>query len=301
MAISQQVESVSELLLWIPNYDREVRLKVAAALFQVEGHAAEQYFYDWCNGVSNQRAWSNMWKWACTRSNQISVATLVFIAKQHGYQPQKKAPRYAPKPKTEPPKPVVSLADFESKSRYIVQNMKPIGDGQHPYLVRKKLPSVGMFVYKGMLCIPAWKFKDVSDLVHGRAGVPYTVQLIKPEPDEEGQDKIFLSGGNGAMGVAHFISGNNRTIAICEGYATGRAHNLMTGDSVLVGFNDSNAVALAVHASNCLTSKLVFLADNDVSGAGQRAAEKVKAFGLSVIMPRKVGDDIADAYKRVLF
>ena len=62
-------------------------------------------------------------------------------------------------------------------------------------------------------------------------------------------------------------------------------------DSVLVTFSDGNLI----HVAKQLQGDVVVFADNDASGAGERAA---RASGFPWVMAPTVGDDANDAHKR---
>jgi phage/plasmid primase-like uncharacterized protein len=110
------------------------------------------------------------------------------------------------------------------------------------------------------------------------------VQLI----DENGVKK-FLSGAK--TGYASHVIDNKGTDYVCEGYATGLSIRRALGAFKLryrvhVCFSAGNALKIAKALPNS-----VFIADNDASGTGERAA---KESGRTWWMPPVVGNDAND-------
>lgn len=83
---------------------------------------------------------------------------------------------------------------------------------------------------------------------------------------------------------------------LCEGYATGlsielAARQMRLGAAVLVCFSDSNMV----HVAEKTKGHRYCFADNDRSGAGERAAKET---GLPYCMSPVLGEDANDLHKR---
>lgn len=124
-------------------------------------------------------------------------------------------------------------------------------------------------------------------------------QLIRrvPNPDRPGQlihEKKMLPGTRAKGAVFRFGNEHARVTWLCEGFATGLSVKLALEqmrfpDAVLCCFSDSNLVHVAPHVPG---RKLVF-ADNDASGAGERAA---KATGLPYCMSPYEGQDANDLH-----
>lgn len=125
-------------------------------------------------------------------------------------------------------------------------------------------------------------------------------QIIRWLPDEQRHEKKMLPGTRAKGAVFRFGSDRAAVTWLCEGWVTGLSMKLALEqmrfpDAVLVCFSDSNMVHVAPHVPG---RKLVF-ADNDKSGAGERAAQ---ATGLPYCMAPDIGDDANDVHvKQGLF
>lgn len=151
--------------------------------------------------------------------------------------------------------------------------------GVHPYLKCKGFPKETGFVLGKELLLPMRDCVDYRKL-NG-------VQRIDPDGN-----KLFLTGMR-AQGAV-FKIGNDYAPErwLCEGYATGLSLRAALADLrrkalVVVCFSDSNMV----HVAPKVRQPVRVMADNDVSGAGKRAAEKI---GFSWVMPPDEGDDAND-------
>jgi phage/plasmid primase-like uncharacterized protein len=152
-----------------------------------------------------------------------------------------------------------------------------------------------------MLAIPAWKTEKMRfELCFSGKHMPrsYAVQLIKDDGD-----KIFLAGGSGAQGLYHRIQKKPWTaeVTICEGWATGYSYSQQTGENVLVAFTANNSIDVLAEAMRSMPAEaFYYLADNDVSGTGQRMAQRAKALGAAIIMSDQTGNDFNDDYKGLM-
>lgn len=136
----------------------------------------------------------------------------------------------------------------------------------HPYLLRKKIPAIGLRQLGPSLVVP----------VRNDHGALRTLQFISAD------DKRFLTAGEKRGN--HFALGDpsqSETVLICEGYATGASLHCASGLPVVVAFDSGNLkpVSAAVrlrypHAT------LVFCADDDrwtEGNPGRRKAEEAAA------------------------
>lgn len=118
----------------------------------------------------------------------------------------------------------------------------------HPYLVRKQVPPVGLGLYKGALVLP---MRDIDGELH-------SLQFIK----EDGQ-KNFLGGGR-VEGCFFGLGEPGETLYVAEGYATAASIYLATGHGVAVAFNSGNLP----HVARALRQKfpnrqIIICADDD--------------------------------------
>lgn len=173
------------------------------------------------------------------------------------------------------------------RAAMILRSTKP---DFHDYLIRKNLREVrGLVMPDGELFVPMRSLGD-NQLVGG--------QVIQWLPDEMKWEKKMIPGMRAKGAVLRL--GPPRTASetiLCEGYATGLSIELAARQgrllaAVLVCFSDSNMV----HVAGLLKGgrRYVF-ADNDKSGAGERAAKET---GLPYCMADRVGFDANDLHAK---
>jgi putative DNA primase/helicase len=156
----------------------------------------------------------------------------------------------------------------------------------HPYLVKKRLKPLGIRQFKHELVIPVYSTTD---------GKIQSLQFIAPNGS-----KRFLTGGKTKEGFytnRPFHQSNDKRIIISEGWATSQslAQQWHVQGWHVVCFNTGNmlTVAKAMRQRHPF-AKIVIAADNDISGAGQVAAQlAAKAVGASVSMPEFTDDERA--------
>jgi putative DNA primase/helicase len=146
----------------------------------------------------------------------------------------------------------------------------------HVYLASKGFPeTTGLVHTSGDLIIP---MRDVHDY-----GVVNTVQRIRMDGS-----KLFLTGGKAKGSVFVFARGARGVRYLVEGYATGLSVQTALIDmrkrcEVWVCFSSGNLTYVAQFVKR----PAIVVADNDESGAGQKAAE---ATGLPWVMAPEYGD-----------
>jgi len=121
-------------------------------------------------------------------------------------------------------------------------------------------------------------------------------QLIRWLPEERKWEKKMLPGMRAKGAVLRLGARNSQRTWLVEGYATGLSLSvalrmLKVQDAVLVCFSDGNLV----HVSRQITGPAAVFADNDKSGAGERAA---LATGLPYCMSPVLGEDANDMHRR---
>lgn len=159
--------------------------------------------------------------------------------------------------------------------------------GEHNYFHYKGLPSAsGLVLPDGGLLVP---MRSLSGEIQG-------AQIIRWDGNAMRYDKRMLPGMRAKGAVLRLGSPRAAQTVLCEGYVTGLSiemavRQLRLDASVLVCFSDSN---MAYVASFVRGQRYVF-ADNDASGAGERAAIST---GLPYCMSEVVGEDANDLHKR---
>lgn len=159
---------------------------------------------------------------------------------------------------------------------------------QHNYLRSKSLPDVLGLVNDAHELIVPMRALDSNQLLG--------VQVIRFLTDERKWEKKMQYGMKAKGAVLRLGSRNAAETWLVEGYATGLTveaaiRRLSLNASVLVCFSDGNMKHVAPMV---MGQKFVF-ADNDESGAGERAARDT---GLPFCMSPKVGEDANDFYAR---
>ena len=163
----------------------------------------------------------------------------------------------------------------------LIKHLQPCPDS-HPYLARKRIKAHGALLSGADLLIP----------LYDAAGNVVSTQSIGQDGD-----KLFRAGCT-SKGM-YTIGSATPCVVVCEGFATGASIHEATGLRVYVVFSAGNLPGLIediaqIEAVN--GSQIVIAADNDVSGTGQREAEKAaeKIGGAQVLMPAEVGADWND-------
>lgn len=158
----------------------------------------------------------------------------------------------------------------------------------HDYLIYKGLPdSVGLVNENNELLIPMRNMQ--TNALQG-------LQVVRWLPDETRYEKKMLPGMRAKGCVLRMGPKQATETVLCEGWATGLSIDLALrlmrlSANVLVCFSDSNMVYVA----SMLNQKAFVFADNDASGAGQRAAEKTN---LPWCMSSTLGNDANDDHKQ---
>lgn len=158
---------------------------------------------------------------------------------------------------------------------------------EHPYMAAKGLHGQWLVnsepIMTSQRVVPPGELLLVPAYKDGRLT---NVQQITPEGK-----KRPIYGGD-MQGVYHCIDGHQRIIAIVEGYATGVTVNLITGAMTYCAFNTGNLATVGAWVrQQHPDAKLVYFADNDEHGAGERYAEQAAApIGAMVVLPPELGD-----------
>lgn len=160
--------------------------------------------------------------------------------------------------------------------------------GRHGYLDLKGLHAcTGLVLPDESLIVPMRNL--ATNALQG-------AQVIRWLPEDRTWEKKMLPGTVAKGAVLRLGPPRALETILCEGYATGlsidaAARQMRLSASVLVCFSDSNMALVAPQ----VRGKRVVFADNDESGAGERAA---KATGLPYCMSDVVGEDANDLHVR---
>lgn len=174
-----------------------------------------------------------------------------------------------------------------------VWSSSPIcADSEHPYLAKKKINpyNIRSSLYNGStnLIIP----------LYDNEGTIHSLQFIYPNGE-----KRFLSGG--AKAGHYYVLGDpetSETIYIGEGYATCASIHEATNQCVVVAFNSSNLLSVALNIRKKYPNKkFVVAADNDLfredGNIGViKAEEAAKAVNAMVAIPDFTNFDISNKF-----
>lgn len=129
----------------------------------------------------------------------------------------------------------------------------------HPYLIKKGIDANGLKVStNNKLIVP----------IYNNNAKLTSLQFI----DTDGS-KRFLPGGE-IKGCYFWLMGNREsTVFICEGFATAASVYKATGCLTIIAFNSGNIPSVAKIIRPNLP-RVVIIADNDIHGAGYKAANK---------------------------
>jgi putative DNA primase/helicase len=166
----------------------------------------------------------------------------------------------------------------------IIPKAKP-ADPDHPYLRSKGIKSYGVKALKDMLMIP---LRDSAGELQG-------AQFIGPDGTKKFKTGTDKKGRYFSIGQP-----KDKTLIICEGYATGASLHECTGHAVAIAFDAGNLQPVAEALRKKFQDiRLIVCADNDQSGVGQEKANAAAAVvGGVVVMPPDVGDDFNDLHQK---
>jgi putative DNA primase/helicase len=186
----------------------------------------------------------------------------------------------------------------EAERRKKVERYRAAAAYAQDLIQSAKLDEHGYFQYKGLpdargLVLPDGKlFVPMRSLTGALQGG----QTIHWDHEERKYEKMMLSGMRAKGAVLRLGSNRAMETILCEGYVTGLSiemavRQLRLSASVLVCFSDSNMVFVAPS----VTGRKYVFADNDASGAGEKAAKQI---GLPYCMSDRIGEDANDLHKR---
>jgi putative DNA primase/helicase len=146
---------------------------------------------------------------------------------------------------------------------------------ENPYLKRKGVNAYGLKSFKDSLLIPV---RDVAGTLHG-------LQFIAPDGS-----KVFKTGTNKAGHFFKIGSTKDKTVIICEGYATGASIHQATRHAVVVAFDSGNLLPVAQGIRSKFPDiKIIIASDNDHATEGNpgltKAAEATKSINGLLAVP----------------
>lgn len=140
------------------------------------------------------------------------------------------------------------------------------------YCVNKKIKPYGAKNYDGRMLIAMY-----------RGGQIVGMQFILPEKNEDGQNKLFLTGSDtvGAyFKIGHLTTDPQQTIYVTEGYATGCSVHHATKLPVIVAFNAGNLEPVIAGIRTKLPDANIVIAADDDRHVLIRARAFFEKFGI---------------------
>ena len=297
-----------------PELDREAWVRLAMALkAEFPGEDGFNTFDTWSQGAANYDTADTRSTWRSIRpGGGVSIGTLIFEAKQHGFElprgdaaanrpsPAEQAAQRARAQEAAAAEAARRAAEHEGAAAeaqaYWAGNCADVTEpAQAPYLARKAVLPFGVRLDRSS--------KELVIPLHDGAGKLWNVQRIAPTKPERGTDKLFIRGAK-KSGLFHLIGQVQApgALLVAEGYATAASLHQATGLPVAVAFDAGNLahVAKALHRQHP-GALLVLCADNDAATEGrtgtnpglQKAMDAAGAVGGVVACPpRQEGHNV---------
>ena len=261
--------------------DRGTWWQVAAALKTELGEAGFTLFDSWSQAAPDKYDRSTTAStWRSVHAGRFTIGTVYHRARENGWQGQEPVRR---EPTPEEKRRAAEQRQREERRRRAVEERQAkkavhilslCEYTTHPYLTRKGFPDAKGLVHDGDLIIPMRHYQAYERV--------QSVQMIGPDGS-----KKFLPRGKASEAV--YKIGKGAEHYYCEGYATAlsvrAALRHLCRDrysEVWVCFSAGNLRKVALSSRRSMV-----IADNDESGAGERAAQQT---GLPYWMPPDPGD-----------
>ncbi|QRX83264.1 PriCT-2 domain-containing protein [Glaciimonas sp. PAMC28666] len=288
-------------LSFVPPHDRDLWVKMGMA---VKAEFAEDGFDAWDAWSQGAESYSEksaraVWRSIGT-SGKIGIGTLFHEAAANGWRDNDQprgpltAQEEAEKQRARAMRDAATVEEDARKQRgyraaaEASQNLIDLCQLEtHYYLNAKGLPAAVGLVADHVLIVPMRNLE--TNQLQG-------MQSIEWLPEERQWEKKMAFGMRAKGSVLRLGNRSAAETFLCEGYATGLSiemalHRLRLNASVLVCFSDSNMA----HVGPMIQSPAFVVADNDVSGAGEKAAKKA---GLPYCMSDVIGEDANDLHQR---
>lgn len=316
-------ETIRKALAHIPPEDRDLWVRMGMAVRAELGDEGFTVWDEWGQGADNYRPADAKAVWRSLKGGGVGIGTLIYEAKQRGYQPNGDARRMdageIERHKAERAEALRKLAEEERRANErasklaeeIYKAAQPATD-DHPYLKRKGISAapgvrVGRW-YQVNDDGQRYREKENCLLIPMRDsfGRLWNLQAIFPETDPSiERDKDYLAGGR-KQGTYFAIGKPEGALAIGEGYATMQSVRAATGLAVCVAFDKGNLLPVAKSLRGKFKfANLILAADNDIKEGKPNyglisATEAAKAVSAAVAVPELEGrkadfNDLAQA------
>jgi putative DNA primase/helicase len=297
MSIQKAIGALS----FIPPHERETWVRMGMAIKAEFGEEGFDVWNSWSQGAEsyNEKSARAVWR-SITAAGKISIGTLFHEAAANGWRDNGEhrgpltAQEIEAKRIARENRDAAAVAEEARKNqgyRDAAMRSQELIDvctrETHYYLNAKGLPDAIGLVADGVLVVPMRSLE--TNQLQG-------AQTIEWIPAERRWEKKMVYGMRAKGAVLRLGNKNAQETFLVEGYATGLSvemalRRLRLNASVLICFSDSNLAYVA----SMLTGRAFVFADNDASGAGERAAKKA---GFPYCMSSVLGNDANDDHQQ---
>lgn len=296
------VDDIKNAITYVDNSDRELWVRMGAALKTELGDAGFDIFNDWSQTAANYDPNSAKSVWKSLKPGFVNINSLFYEARQEGYRPNapfkplnveelKERERAAEEARLLAEKErqdEMAKAKEEAQNKYSL--LSPIRDINHDYLVNKGINERSLLRQvrrdQDNLIIPMKKNGEIVGL-----------QSINKTGRKSFTKGMELNGSSLVMGS---WANRDKGIVLTEGYATAASIHKATGLTTIVCFAGFNLKAVAERLPKDLDVPIVIASDNDEINkkTGKRpgyefakAAKEVFGDKATVIEPHFSKDD----------
>lgn len=261
-------QKADELLSYIDSTPRDTWLKVGAGLKNEFGDEGFIMWDRWSSKAKNYDQKVMRGQWASLKTDRIHIGTVVYLAKEGGWQPEKRE-------------------KVDLKLHNIWKSSKSVAS-DHPYLKDKNIQDPEILSQIRERTIKDGE-KEVRCLVvplKNRNGELSSLQFINENGDKRFTANRPVSGNFLLIGDRKEASEH---VFLAEGLATASSIHRATGKPVVVAFNANNLPHVAdVLEKEKFSKSYTIAADNDLNQKGiTKAAEAQKILSnASVALPQ---------------
>lgn len=297
------VSEIRSALDYVDSHDRDLWLKMGAALKDELGEEGFPIWDQWSSSAENYNTRSTNATWKSLNAGHIRINTLFYAAIQNGYQPTQ--PTVAPsaeelaKRQADAEQKRLQAAETQKqaqevtkqKAQYIWKDKTTVATLSHPYLVAKGITDPN--------CIWGLKqnnYKDNQNLV-----IPMyqNKEIVSLQFINQNGQKHYL--GNGQKMGSYSLIGDTKKLPegfyMAEGFATAASIYEATGKPVLVTFDAGNLVHVAENLKpHYPDTQITIAADNDPDNKGmKKATEAANTLGENarILCPQFTEDQIS--------
>lgn len=295
------VDDIKQAIQYVDNSDRDLWVRMGAALKTELGEAGFDIFNDWSQTAANYDPNSAKSVWKSLKPGFVNINSLFYEARQEGYRPNapfkplnveelKERERAAEEARLLAEKErqdEMAKAKEEAQNKY--SSLSPIRDINHDYLVNKGINERSLLRQvrrdQDNLIIPMKKNGEIVGL-----------QSINKTGRKSFTKGMELKGASLVLGS---WANREKGIVLTEGYATAASIHKATGLTTIVCFAGFNLKEVAERLPKDLNVPIIIAADNDLPDKnGKRAgldyaiaAKEVLGDKATVIEPNFTKDD----------